>query len=145
MGRQSRMKARRRAATFSVVSVGMLEVLSVGRGDLKIEIGASADDRARAQHLIQEMIRKGYTLFVETGDGPLRVTRFDPDQMVYIVAGTPDVTEPEAEPGGEPAAAKPAAKPRAGAKAAGGKRGRAPRAVPVAGSRTTAIGRSAGA
>lgn len=154
MGRQSRLKRQRRTAAFSVLSTGMLEVLSVGKGDLKIEIGNSNKDRAEAQRLIEEMLRKGYTLFTETADGPLKVKKFDPDRMVYIVADSPGI-EPEPQPAdisGEdaddesspeqaptgPADTTPAALPPAG------KRGRKPRTVPVAGSRTTAIGRTAG-
>ena len=91
MGRQSRLRQQRRTAAFHVRSPGMLEVLSVGKGDLKIAIGDSNKDRADAQRLIEEMLRKGYTLFVETDDGPLKVTRFDPDAMVYVVIDTPDV------------------------------------------------------
>lgn len=141
MGRQSRLKRQRRMAAFTVLSPGMLEVLSVGKGDLKIEVGNSNKDRADAQRLIEEMLRKGYTLFVETDDGPLKVTKFDPDRMVYLVADTPGVVpEPAEEADAEPASAQPAA----GVKAAPGKRGRKPRTVPVAGSKTTAIGRTAG-
>ena len=148
MGRQSKLKQqRRRTARFEVRSPGMLEVLSVGKGDLKIAVGDSNKDRADAQRLIEEMLRKGYTLFVETADGPLKVTRFLPDQMAYVVIDTPDVAPADAATRehmqrwadgeeshpGEPEAAEPA--PR---------RQRKPRTVPVAGSRTTAIGRTAG-
>jgi len=108
----------------------MLEVLSVGKGDLKIAVGDSNKDRADAQRLIEEMLRKGYTLFVETDDGPLKVTRFLPDAMAYVVVDTPDVT--------------PAAEPQPGTPEPGPKRQRKPRTVPVAGSRATAIGRTAG-
>jgi hypothetical protein len=134
MGRAARLKAKRRhVAGFEVLSAGSLEVLSVGKGDLQIKVGPSNKDRADAQRLIEEMIRKGYTLLVETDDGLLRVTKFDPDRMVYVVADAPGVSS-------EPAPARPKA-------AAAGKRGGAKpgeRTVPVAGSRTTAIGRTAG-
>ncbi len=131
MGRQSKLKQqRRRTARFEVRSPGMLEVLSVGKGDLKIAVGDSNKDRADAQRLIEEMLRKGYTLFVETADGPLKVTRFLPDAMAYVVVDTPDVTS-AAEP--ERAADEPAPK-----------RQRKLRTVPVGGSKTTAIGRTAG-
>ena len=155
MGRQSRLRQQRRTAAFHVRSPGMLEVLSVGKGDLKIAIGDSNKDRADAQRLIEEMLRKGYTLFVETDDGPLKVTRFDPDAMVYVVIDTPDVVSDaatrehmrrwadgeESHPGEESDASAPgsAAKPEPTAK-----RPRKPRTVPVAGSKTTAIGRTAG-
>src|SRR6266567_3435839 len=124
----SRLKRQRRTATFDVRSPGMLEVLSVGKGDLKIEIGDSNKDRADAQRLIEEMLRKGYTLFVETPDGPLKVTRFLPDVMAYVVVDTPDMAPEPAGPEAEPVP----------------KRQRKLRTVPVAGSKTTAIGRTAG-
>jgi hypothetical protein len=138
MGRQSRLRQQRRRGTahFSVLSPGMLEVLSVGKGDLKITVGDSNKDRADAQRIIEEMLRKGYTLFVETADGPLKVTRFDPDRMVYVVADTPGVEpEPAPESAGagedEPEVRARQAKPRTVT-------------VPVRGSKTTAIGRTAG-
>lgn len=128
MGQKSRAKQARRTAAFEVLSRGMLEVLSVGKGDLKIEIGNSNADRAKAQRLIEDMLRKGYTLFVETADGPLRVRKFLPDEMAYLVADVPDVVAAAPDPGEVP--------PRPA-------RGRG-RLVPVAGSKTTAIGRTAG-
>lgn len=152
MGRQSRHKQhvrRTRAAAFTILSPGILEVLSIGKGDLKIEIGDTNHDRAKAQQVIEEMLRKGYTLFVETADGPLKVTKFLPDKMAYLVADTPDVApdsdELEDDKPAEPEDAEPSpARPAAGIKTAGGKRGRPPRTVPVPGSKTTAIGRTAG-
>lgn len=152
MGRSSRLKQRRRTAAFSVRCQGALEVLSIGKGDLKIAIGDSNKDRADAQHLIEEMLRKGYTLFVETADGLLKVTRFLPDQMAYVVADTPDVVADQVSSMGDPAPdLPPAAHPDSpGARdlyAADRKpaaRRKAKRTVPVAGSKTTAIGRTAG-
>jgi histone deacetylase complex regulatory component SIN3 len=130
-------RPRRAAASFTVACPGVLEVLSIGKGDLKIEIGDSNEDRAKAQRIIEEMLRKGYTLFVETPDGLEKVTRFLPDEMAYVVADVPELVPPgaAAAPGGnpEPAAGKPAREKRGAA-----------RKVPVAGSKTTAIGRTAG-
>jgi hypothetical protein len=171
MGRQSRLKRNRRDAKFSVQCPGMLDVLSVGKGELTIAIGDSNKDRADAQRLIEEMLRKGYTLFVEgPGGDQLKVTKFLPGQMAYVVVGTPDVVPDdnstrehmrhwadgeeshageEDEPGpqdhGDQAALPPDSngEPDPPERAAP-KRTRKPRIVPVAGSKTTAIGRTAG-
>lgn len=130
MGRKSNAKQqRRRTASFTVLCPGILEVLSVGKGDLKIEVGDSNKDRADAQRLIEEMLRKGYTLFAETGDGLLKVRKFDPDRMVYIVADTPGVAPEPDQPDAEPSQSKAKRKPRE---------------VPVRDSRATVIGRTAG-
>lgn len=126
MGQKSRAKQQRRqagVARVTVVSPGSLEVLSVGKGELRLQVGGSPKDRADAEQVIGEMLRKGYTLFVETADGLERVTEFLPGEMVYVVADAAS---------GETTAAKPSAKRTA------------KRKVPVAGSRATAIGRTAG-
>lgn len=121
-------------AEFGVFCPGMLEVLSIGKGDLKLSVGDNDDDRAQAQELIEEMLRKGYTLFVETDDGPERVTRFNPKRMTYTIAGGPALEAAGAE---RTQVALPAPKKRATRKRAG-------REVPVSGSRATAVGRTAG-
>lgn len=119
-------------ATFDVFCPGVLEILSIGRGDIKLSIDNSDEDRERAKQIIEEMLRAGYTIFVETDDGPVRVTEFNPKRMVYTVdvpdRGLPAPPEPKALP--------PGPKIRRG-------RGRR-REVPVAGSRATAVGRTAG-
>ena len=160
MGRASKLKQqRRRTAAFSVLSPGMLDVLSVGKGELTIQIGDSNKDRADAQQLIEEMLRKGYTLFVETADGPLKVRKFLPDEMVYVVADTPDLipAEPDMPRPGQvrPPVLEGTASPlEPGAKMEAGpgqpdvppvpRARRGQRKVPVPGSKTTAIGRTAG-
>lgn len=114
-------------AEFGVFCPGVLEVLSIGRGDLKLSVGDNPDDREQAQALIEEMLRKGYAIFVETDDGPERVTAFNPRRMTYTIADGPSGEEPPA----------PAAKARKATK-------RRTRSVPVSGSRATAVGRTAG-
>ena len=154
MGRKSNAKRqRRRAARFTVLSPGVLEVLSIGKGDLKIEIGDSNEDRARAQQMIEEMMRKGYTLFVETSDGLEKVKKFLPGEMVYVVADTPDIVADSAEPahGEDQDKTEPEANGRPASPLRSAKSGYRPRSktgpgrkVPVAGSKTTAVGRTAG-
>lgn len=110
--------------TFEVFCPGMLEVLSIGKGDLKLMLdGSSPDDVEKAKALIEEMLRKGYSIFVETDKGPVRVKKFNPKRMTYIVGDEP-----------EEGAAAPVPSPKK----------RKERQVPVSGSRATAVGRTAG-
>lgn len=131
MGKAARLanRERRRTAEFSTHCRGFLDVLSIGKGDMKLVIDSGhPDDVEKARRLIEEMLRKGYSIFVETDRGPVRVKRFNPKRLTYLIVDEP---EPEAAPAGEKAT-----RPR---KAAGKLR-----EVPVAGSRATAVGRTAG-
>src|SRR3990167_581735 len=109
---------------FSVFCPGVLDVLSIGKGDLRLTVGDNGEDREKARELIDEMLRKGYSIFVETDEGPVRVTQFNPKRMTYVIVDAP---EPE---------------PKAKGKAKPAKWGRT-REVSVRGSRSTAVGRTA--
>lgn len=125
-------------ATFQVFCPGILEVLSIGRGDLKLAVGDSPKDREHARELIGEMLRKGYSIFVETDDGPVRVMGFIGERMTYIIDRDAD------DPADDPADPPPADED-AGQEAPRKPRGRPRRAeVPVEGSTATAVGRTAG-
>lgn len=125
MGKAARLKRERRmngSAEIEVVCPGMLEVLSVGKGDIKLTIdGSNPDEVNDARKVIEEMLRKGYGIFVETDKGLTRVKKFNPKRMTYVIS---EVVENAEE---QPA----------------GKRTR-DRDIPVAGSRAKAIGRTAG-
>lgn len=125
--------------TFGDIEVfcpGMLEVLSVGKGDLKIQIGCEdPKDIEDGRKLIEEMLRKGYSIFVETDSGPSRVKKFNPKRMTYIVSDLGEEPSPNfASP--IPAGGKPAPTTK--------KRGVVEREIPVRGSRARSIGRTAG-
>lgn len=130
MGRAARLKRDRRAARdfdVEVICPGMLEVLSVGKGDLKISMDPNnAADVANARALIEEMLAKGYGIFVETDDGLTRVKKFNPKRMTYVITEVVDAPAAVSTPSGK-----------------AGKRTR-DREVPVAGSKAKAIGRTAG-
>src|SRR5438874_1075704 len=75
-------------ATFDVFCPGVLEVLSIGKGDLTLHMdGESPEDMERAKSLIEEMLHKGYSIFVETETGHERVTQFNPWKMTYVLTG----------------------------------------------------------
>ena len=129
MGRASRAKQLRRmsgTAEIEVVCPGMLEVLSIGKGDIKLSIdGNNPEDVRNARQLIEEMMHKGYGVFVETDRGLSRVKKFNPARLTYTISEFPD---PEIE------SAKPPAK----------RRTKVTREVPMAGTKAKAIGRTAG-
>lgn len=130
--REAREAAKRGGtdATFEVFCPGILDVLSIGKGDMRLHVGTSEKDRERAKSLIGEMLEKGYAIFVETDDGPVRVLGFIASDMTYILPD--DVDEPVPDPVTPGAGTKPKAK-RPGKKTA-----------PVAGSHATAVGRTSG-
>ena len=106
----------------------MLEVLSVGKGDIKLSIDPSnPKDVENARKMIEEMFQRGYGVFVETDTGLKRVKRFNAKRMTYVVSEIPD-TEPKVPAGEKPK------KPRRVVE----------KQVPVAGTKAKAIGRTAG-
>jgi hypothetical protein len=131
-----------RVAQFEVALQGSLDVLSIGKGDLRITIGGDADDTEKARKLITEMLEKGYAIFVETDDGLTRVKRFMPKRMTYVISDfgdTPDL-DPVVPPpidGGRRAAGY-------GDPEVKGRKRKRTREVPVGGSKSVAVGRTAG-
>ncbi len=130
MGKASTAKRLRRealirggVAEIEVVCPGMLEILSVGKGDIKLSIDPTKPkDVEGARTMIEEMLAKGYGIFVEGPTGRLsRVKKFNPKRLEYVISEV--VAQPETKPAG--------------------KRTRE-RGIPVAGSKAKAIGRTAG-
>jgi len=115
----------------------LIEVLSISKGDLKITVGPGRADRERAKKLISDMLRAGYAIFVETDKGPVRVQGFEPDHMAYLVLEKEEAgADEQAAQAPEEA---PAPNPRRTRKARSARR-----EIPVAGSKATAVGRTAG-
>lgn len=133
-GKRAKAERREKArvAEFTVALQGSLEVLSIGKGDLRITIGGDADDTEKARALITEMLEKGYAIFVETDEGLTRVKQFMPKRMTYVISDFGPTGGPELDP----APAEPKTKPKGRAKRT--------REVPVGGSKAVAVGRTAG-
>lgn len=103
---------------------GQLDVLSVGHGHLKITITeGDAVEIEKARRIITDMLERGYSIFVEQPDGSTkRVKKFDPKKMVYVIDDTMEtVPAKKAPPRKQPT-----------------------KEVPVAQSKATAVGRTAG-
>lgn len=104
---------------------GGIDVLNTGAGHLEIRFKeGDAIEIERAKRIVQDMLRRGYALFIDEGGTMVRVKRFDPTQCCYIIADGPT----------DPASTEPD-KPKARKKE---------RALPMASTRVTAVGRSAG-
>lgn len=127
---KSLRREKARVAEFHVALQGSLDVLSIGKGDLRITIGGDADDTEKARKLITEMLEKGYAIFVETDEGLTRVKRFMPKRMTYVISDFGDELDAVAEPAPVTSKTRP--------------RGKRTREVPVGGSKAVAVGRTAG-
>lgn len=111
---------------------GELDILNVGAGHIEIRFDTKDPiETTRAARIVQDMLRRGYALFVEGKDKTmLRVQRFHADEGVYIIADGAEIP-PETEPE-EPIPPTEKRKP-----------GR-PRKIKMGKAKVTAIGRSAG-
>ena len=108
---------------------GSLEILNVGAGHLKIEFNkANPAEVARAKRMVEDMLQRGYAIFVHAEKGRLLpVRRFDPKTAAYIVEDVPGVEEMARE--------HPVRPP---------KNGRRTRRIPMATAKATVVGRTAG-
>lgn len=139
---------------------GEIDVLNVGAGHLKIEYSkADAIERERARRMVTDMLRRGYSLFVEVEGGELALVKeFDAEREVYIVSDVParsDEAEPRPRiPAGvrtaelrddEPEPLPSAPETALCAKCLKPKhRGRCTKEIPMRTAKVTAVGRSAG-
>ena len=126
--------------------LGTLSVLNCSAGDMKFSFN-SADplEAARAQRVVEDMLKRGYMLFVEVhqDDNPKkpkllrRVQGFDPQTTEYILADGPGLPT-EAVPTIEPAApaetpAKPEKKGKGKKSRVSAKEAKAHGVAPIAG------------
>ena len=73
-------------------AMGYLDVLNCNAGHIRVSFDKDdVAEVAKAKTMIQDMMRRGYSILVETDDGTWRVNRFDPTRCEYIVEdATPD-------------------------------------------------------
>lgn len=128
----------KRKGELDVFGAGHLDVLSVGRGHLKLTISeGDAVEIEKAKRIITDMLNRGYAIFVEEPDGTTkRVKRFDAKHMTYIVDDTMDTVPAKAAESVTPVTPVPTG-PR-------GRRYNKTKAVPVAGAKATAVAATAG-
>ncbi len=70
---------------------GELSVLNCTAGDIVVSFDkGSAAEVERAKRIIQDMLKRGYALFVHDDDGKLqKVKRFDPETCEYVIVDGP--------------------------------------------------------
>lgn len=118
-------------------SVGVLEVLNVGSGHLTLTFDkGDRPELERAKRVVQDMLLRGYAIFVQVGEDLRPVRRFDPKTATYYITDAPGP--------GAPAAGAPEACRRCGRPRHKGRCRKAEIAVPMVQARATAVGRSAG-
>lgn len=67
---------------------GFLHVLNCGLGHMKLSFDTQDDTEVeKAKAMIQDMLKRGYTILIETEEGTERVKEFDPQQGEYLVEG----------------------------------------------------------
>lgn len=79
---------------------GTVGILNVGAGDIKVSFDPSNPaERIRAARIVKDMLRRGYALLVDAGDGKyVRAHDFDESCCCYIVADfDPTSAQPETE------------------------------------------------
>src|ERR1041385_6256428 len=111
------------------MSVGSLEILNVGSGDVKISFDRNdAAEAIRAKRIIKDMLGRGYALLVQDAEGKFqRAKAFDEATSEYVIA--------DYDP--EPAEEAESSTTRSGRKTR-------EKRVPMTGIKATAVGRSAG-
>jgi|ERR1041385_4537736 hypothetical protein len=82
--------------------IGQLDVLNCGEGHLEIKFNErDVIETERAKRIIQDMLKRGYALFIHGKDNALiRVKKFVPKSGCYIIADGPTIP-PEAIPTSE--------------------------------------------
>lgn len=125
----------RSAITLTAGLSGIINVLNVSDGDTELRFDQeNPDDVERAKKIVQDMLRRGFALFVDTPIGPMRVLEFDPDTCRYMIYDDPEFAAVDQIAAGElvdlPVSTR--------------RRGRPRRSVSATKAKATAIGRSAG-
>jgi hypothetical protein len=80
---------------------GTLGILNVGAGDTKLSFDPKNPvECIRAARIVKDMVRRGYALLVDAGDGRYqRVREFDDSKYEYIIADFDPVTADEHDRG----------------------------------------------
>lgn len=123
--------------------IGTLGVLNVANGDTKLSFDPNnPQERIRAARIVKDMLRRGYALMVDDGNGIFRrVTDFDESKCEYIIADFDPVMaaeEDEKQGANNGSTFEQAATPTAGTRAKKNHR------IPAEKTRGVSIARSAG-
>lgn len=129
--------------------MGSIGILNVGAGDTKLTFDKNNPAECiRAARIVKDMLRRGYALLVDTGEGKYqRVIDFREDAYEYIIADFDPVTAAKADKEHEDEQSSQTEEPaQADAAAPTKRRGRPPktRAIPATGAKGIAVARTSG-
>lgn len=69
---------------------GSLDVLNCAAGHLTFDFDkGDPAEVERAKRVVEDMLRRGYTIFVETPEGLAKVEAFDPGTAHYVISDVP--------------------------------------------------------
>lgn len=76
--------------------IGGLDILNVNAGHLKFNFNKDdAIETERARKCINDMMKRGYSIFIEVEGHHERVKKFDQATDTYFIDGAPSPTDPE--------------------------------------------------
>lgn len=77
-------------------TIGTLSVLNCREGDTTLNFNPeSPADVQMAQATVEDMLKRGYMIFVQVGEETLKVEKFDPTKGAYIIKGREEVKASE--------------------------------------------------
>jgi hypothetical protein len=124
---------------------GVLEVLNVGAGHLKLELDpTNPAEVSRAKRMVSDMLKRGYAIFVQLEGGKLApVRKFDATRAVYVIEDVPGVEEMAVAHPLETTCRR-CGRPKHRGRCRGRLVGPSRREVPMQQAKAVAVGRSAG-
>jgi len=79
-----------------MIDEGSLCILNISAGDVKISFNKdNPEELARAREMIEDMLKRGYSILVQWGDGWRRAKKFIPTRDSYVVEVSETTTEGE--------------------------------------------------
>jgi len=79
-----------------MIDEGSLCILNISAGDVKISFNKdNPEELARARDMIEDMLKRGYSILVQWGDGWRRAKKFIPTRDTYVVEVPETTTEGE--------------------------------------------------
>lgn len=71
---------------FNDMPMGQIAVLSISHGDMKITFNSdNQEEIEKAKTVVQDMLQRGYLIFIEMDGQQVRVSDFDPKTNEYII------------------------------------------------------------
>lgn len=81
------------------IDEGTLCILNITAGDIKVSFNKDdPEEAARAREMIEDMLKRGYSILVQWGDGWRRAKKFIPSRDSYVIEVPKEGKEGEVKP-----------------------------------------------